>query len=139
MSREEISIVPKGENMGWRLWEGTYCQYTDSSVDSVRSKYVIPQTVPPLLSRVHQDAGGYARSIPGGIFRLGDTSIAFNNTFIFGDSIFGEVWALNLGGPVGESVIDSTKIGTTARVVSFDRDSLGHIFSARLGTVTAAH
>jgi glucose/arabinose dehydrogenase len=119
VTREEISIVPKGGNMGWKAWEGDHCNLT-TLCDPGRY-------VKPVHSLVHNQDG---RSVTGGNFYFGDSLEPFRNTYIFGDYIFRTIWAARVS---GDSLKDVTPIGDVQNVVSFDRDSSGRILVTSLG------
>ncbi len=117
---EEVTRVPKGANLGWRLREGNVCfnpaQNCPSSVGLERPVLVLPHTE--------------ASCITGGVFFAGPVS-AFNGTYIFGDFGTSRVWASRVQ---NDTLVDLTEIGTVSRVVSFDRDRKGRILVSAIGT-----
>jgi glucose/arabinose dehydrogenase len=120
VTREEISIVPKGGNMGWKYWEGDNC--------NILLKCDSADFVKPVHSLVHNSDG---RSVTGGTFYFGDSTEPFRDTYLFGDYIFRRVWAAKV---IGDSLADITEIGDIQNVVSFDRDPSGRIFVTSLGS-----
>ncbi len=118
--REEITIAPKGANLGWRMWEGNFCYAGPCSQTGM--------TMPAISIQRSQGA-----SITGGQFFIGDTNSAFHETYIFGDYVTNRVWAYRRN---GTAMTDSTVLGTITNVVSFDRDAKGRILASSLnGTV----
>lgn len=110
---EEVSRVPKGANLGWRIREGNACFNPSSGCTSAGL-----QAPALVLGRTA------ATCITGGTFFVGSPSSAFNDTYIFGDFGTSRVWASRVQ---GDSLVNLTEIATISRVVSFDRDKQGRI------------
>lgn len=114
-AQEEISLVPKGGNMGWKIREGNSCYSPSSgctSVGLVPAKISIPQPT--------------AQSITGGVFFVGNPSAAFNGTYIFGDYVTDSIWAARL---VNDSVVERIRLGTINTISSFNLDNQGRVFA----------
>ena len=134
--REEVSIVPRGGNMGWRRWEGDKCQEREKcggASDAV---------VSPLVTLTR----GEAVSITGGEFVTAEgtaqnpSSSAFAGAYIFGDYGKGTVWALRkksgtqpgTQGNAQGGGWERTRIGNVPAVSAFARDAKGRIFALGL-------
>jgi glucose/arabinose dehydrogenase len=116
---EEITRVPKGANLGWRLVEGNVCFNPTTNCGAAGLH-------PPafVLQRSH------ATSITGGTFFLGDPASAYHGTYIFGDyGTTRNVWATRVQNGM---LVDSTRIGELNKVVSFDRDRQGRILATTI-------
>jgi glucose/arabinose dehydrogenase len=114
--REEISIIPRGGNMGWRIVEGDRC------VEGATCQR--KGMVPPLLSLRRSDA----RSITGGEFYIGNRASRYNGSYVFGDYKTGTVWALRRA----QGRWERTEIGNVPAVSGFARDSRGDVYALGL-------
>jgi glucose/arabinose dehydrogenase len=81
--REEIDIIEKGKNYGWRIMEGTL-EYSPSPA------FKIEDLQPPLWE--------YGRSlggcIIGGYVYYGKSTPSLQGAYVYGDYISGKIWAL---------------------------------------------
>lgn len=85
---EEINIVEKGKNYGWRLLEGTHCYNPSTNC----------RTVPGLVDPVTEYANGQGRcSVTGGYVYRGTRIPALQGTYLFGDYCSGEIWGYQNG------------------------------------------
>lgn len=85
---EEIDIIEKGKNYGWRIMEGPHC--TPDVNPHCSSKGLTP----PLYSYGH-DKG---RSITGGFVYRGKTIKELCGTYIYGDFVSQAIWGLRKQG-----------------------------------------
>lgn len=97
-SREEINLINKGGNYGWRIMEGTSCY--NPPQDCNTSGLVLP-----VFEYLHSAGGG--RSITGGVVYRGSSLPALQGKYIYGDYISGNIWALGLreDGTVAENIL----------------------------------
>jgi hypothetical protein len=116
---EEITRVPKGANLGWKIREAAFC-YNASSCGSAG-------LTPPALTI----SRGHGYSITGGVFFVGNPAGAFHETYLFGDYGTGNVWATRVS---GTNLIDSTLVGSVNKVASFDLDRRGRVLATSIGT-----
>lgn len=115
---EEVSRVPRGGNMGWRIQEGAGC-FEGGSCN-------MAGLTQPALSL----ARSLANAIVGGEFFVGDPAGEFHNTYIFGENGGGRIWAArDSAGTITEYV----QLLTLANVSSFAR-AHGQVFALHLGT-----
>jgi glucose/arabinose dehydrogenase len=115
---DEVTLAPKGGNLGWNVREGTSC--FPSTVTSCASAGLTA----PLYTRG-------AQSLIGGVFFLGEASGQFHDTYIFGNSGNGFVYAMRItNGAIADAAV---QIATVANVSSFGKDNRGRILAARVG------
>jgi glucose/arabinose dehydrogenase len=114
--REEISIVPRGGNMGWRRMEADLC-FRGETCDK-------RGLVAPLVSLSRAEAA----SVTGGEFFTASPRSRFHGAYVFGDYERGTVWALRRRGGGWEQ----TRIGNVPDVGAFSRDSQGRLFALGL-------
>lgn len=111
-AREEIDIVTKGGNYGWRVREGTACTNIDSGLCNSLS------SVAPIAEYTH--AGGRC-SVTGGYVYRGTRGSLPPGSYVYGDFCTGEIFLLNNG---SSSLLFDTSLGLT----SFGEDEEGEIY-----------
>ena len=85
---EEIDLITKGGNYGWRLKEARNCFLPRQNCQQET-----------LIDPVHQYAHGRdGNSVTGGVVYRGSTLAALRGKYIFGDFGSGNVWALSHNG-----------------------------------------
>lgn len=122
---EEVSIVPKGGNMGWRVFEGFHCYTSADSCDELRKK-----VVPPFAVYDHK----VGASITGGFEYRGKKLSSLSGRYVFGDFISGRIWSVE----VPEKSVDSSSSATPLRahgkwdilISTFAEDSDGEMYVA---------
>jgi glucose/arabinose dehydrogenase len=119
---EEISRVPKGANLGWRQREAASCFNPSSNCLSTGLQA-------PALSI----ASPTNTSITGGVFFIGNPSSAYHGTYIFGDYGSHIIRAARVR---NDSLVDTTRIGSVNKVVSFDRDRQGRVLATSISPTT---
>lgn len=116
---EEITFVPKGANLGWRLREADRC--------------FIPQEGCPtegLLDPIYTYSHEEGRSVTGGEIYGADAVPALKNHYIFGDYGSGRLWAMTLPA-VGEAVKTVKTLGRwPINPVAFARTPAGEVYLA---------
>lgn len=112
---EEVTIVKRGENHGWNVYEG-YDVYSDEFRRSGEAY------VEPLFAYPHK----FGVSIIGGHVYRGDKGSPFYGAYVFGDSISRRVWALKrVDGKLAEVV----QIGRSPeQIASFGLDTEGEMY-----------
>ena len=81
---EEISLIEKGGNYGWRIMEGNHCYNPASNCD--QSGLILP-----VWEYDHSQSGGY--SITGGYVYEGQSVPGLLNKYVYGDYATGNIWA----------------------------------------------
>lgn len=97
---EELNIVEKGKNYGWRIMEGNHCFNPEDNCDK-------KGLVLPIWEYGHNDMGGY--SITGGFVYNGKTAPGLSNKYVYADYVNGKIWTLELvNGKVNNRLIADT-------------------------------
>lgn len=115
--KEEIDIVQKGKNYGWKIMEGTICFSPSKNCDTTG-------LAKPVYEYNHDAAGGY--SITGGYISTSSTLPTLMGKYIFADYQNGKVWALTYDGvptPIAQLLMDSPHY-----ISSFGKDKYGNIY-----------
>jgi uncharacterized repeat protein (TIGR03806 family) len=117
--REEIDVVVRGGNYGWRPFEGT----------GVGAKHLgFPSNALPPLHEYLRPTG--ACVIGGHVYR-GDAVPALEGAYVYGDYVSGRVWALTRAGGVVTSNVD---LDVVPDLSSFGEDAAGEIYACSLVT-----
>ncbi|MHA1975686.1 MAG: PQQ-dependent sugar dehydrogenase [Candidatus Hodarchaeales archaeon] len=101
---EEIDIVEKGGNYGWKIQEGTHC-YVSPDCNSTGLQ-------PPVWEYDHSEG----TSITGGYVYYGSLLPSLHSKYIYGDYGSGKIWALNYNDSNYENIL---VMDTTINIVSF--------------------
>jgi glucose/arabinose dehydrogenase len=115
--REEIDLILRGGNYGWRVIEGTRCTNNDAAL-CARAGYI-----PPLAEYGH--TGGRC-SITGGYVYRGTRGSLPVGAYVYGDYCTGEVFLMQNGAP-------TPLLNAGANLTSFGEDEAGEIYLVRQG------
>ncbi len=121
---EEVDLVPKGGNMGWKIREGLHCRPGGPATCSTTG------LIDPVVERSHANND---RAMIGGVFFRGDPLCAFHDKYFFGDNTSGSIWAMQVQN--GARVAD-VKVATLAGLSSFANDSRGRVFAMSVESST---
>ncbi|KAB2909140.1 MAG: PQQ-dependent sugar dehydrogenase [Ignavibacteriales bacterium] len=115
---EEINIVEKGGNYGWRIMEGFHCYNPSSNCDTTGLKL-------PIWEYRHNSAGGY--SITGGFVYRGNKNPRLYGKYIYGDYVSKRIWALSYtpGQPVQNEVLVNN---AGFSITSFGEDTYRNLY-----------
>ncbi|MDH4263821.1 MAG: PQQ-dependent sugar dehydrogenase [Spirochaetia bacterium] len=114
-SYEEISIIKKGENHGWKIMEGRHCFFPLRNCN--RSNLVLP---------IYEYSHDEGRSIIGGYVYRGKDIPDLQGKYIFGDYTTGKIWYINaVDKPQYKAM---TLLNTTLYISSFAKDDSGEIY-----------
>lgn len=111
-AREEIDIITRGGNYGWRVKEGTSCTSNDPSLCGSLS------SIPPIAEYTH--AGGRC-SITGGYVYRGTLGSLPAGAYVYADYCTGEIFLLNDGAT-------SLVLDAPFSIPSFGEDEAGEIY-----------
>ena len=112
---EEVSIVRRGENHGWNVYEG---------FEPFSNAFRKPGNdfTPPVFA-YHRKFGN---SVTGGYVYRGDRRSSFYGVYIFGDYTSHRIWGVKQEGRVLQSVV---QIGTSPQgIASFTEDESGNLY-----------
>jgi glucose/arabinose dehydrogenase len=113
---EEIDIVVRGGNYGWRIWEGTRCTGTDAA-ECDPAGFLFP------VAQYGHSAGRC--SVIGGYVYRGTRSTLPPATYIYGDLCSGEVFGWRDG-------TSSILLQTGLPISSFGEDEAGELYIVNL-------
>jgi glucose/arabinose dehydrogenase len=113
---EEVDIVERGGNYGWRLMEGTACYEPSSGCE--RSELIMPIT--------EYEHGGWRCSVTGGYVYRGSAAPELAGAYVFGDYCSGEILIWRDG---EQSVLAETDM----EIASFGEDADGELYVLDLG------
>lgn len=113
-AEEEIDIVERGSNHGWRVYEGQRSNINPAG---------LPATAftPP----VHSYPRSQGASITGGYVYRGTAVPALVGAYVYGDFVSGTVWALVHD---GVQVVQNVEIVSTSSPASFGEDEAGELY-----------
>jgi len=117
-AKEEINLITKGGNYGWKIKEGKDCYSPSSNCDGAG-------LTEPVLDYGRADGDV---SITGGYVYRGEMIKGLVGKYIYGDYVSGRIWALELDGSQVKSNILLMKFG--GAVSTFGQDSKGEIYFA---------
>ncbi|MFY9571791.1 MAG: PQQ-dependent sugar dehydrogenase, partial [Blastocatellia bacterium] len=115
---EEIDIITRGGNYGWRIMEADRCNPTIAGGVCNKSSLVLPITQYQHVGERCSVTGGYVYRGSKGTLPLG--------MYVFADYCSGEIFSL-AGGP------QNLLLDTTLNISSFGEDEAGEIYVVGLG------
>jgi uncharacterized repeat protein (TIGR03806 family) len=118
-AREEIDIVEKGKNYGWRAKEGTT---THSSGDLDQGPFTDP---------VWEYGRSTGSCIIGGYVYHGTTAPSLGGAYLYADHNANRIWALTWD---GNTVTSNTEVDTVENPSSFGEDASGEVYVCELFT-----
>jgi uncharacterized repeat protein (TIGR03806 family) len=89
---EEISVITKGGNYGWAYREATNAGPKAASAPPGFT------SIPPIFTYRHGSATNQGNAVVAGVVYRGSRIAALRGSFIFGDYVSGNVWALRYDG-----------------------------------------
>jgi len=122
---EEIDIIIRGGNYGWRCMEGT-----------LQFNFTANCAAETLLPPIHVYGRSDGISVTGGYVYRGEESPNMTGLYIFGDFGSGRIWALE---EVGGSWERTQLLDTTLAISSFGEDEGGEIYLCAYGTSGAVY
>jgi len=117
---EEVNLVVKGGNYGWRLMEGRHCFIPQTGCDK-------PGLQRPVLEYGHE-AGRC--SITGGYVYRGTSYAALKGWYVYGDYCSGEIFGAWLGAGDRQQVMGAPLVLLRSgfRISSFGEDEAGELY-----------
>jgi hypothetical protein len=120
-AREEIDIITRGGNYGWRVFEGTLCTNLDPGLCNSAG------FVDPIAEYDH--SGGRCAILGGYVYR-GARSTLPAGAYVYGDLCTGEILQLF---PATNAGTQTVRLGTSLSISSFGEDEAGEIYVVGLG------
>ncbi len=114
---EEIDLITKGGNYGWRLREGVH-RFGDKGAEP-RADLVEP------IWEYHHDVG---KSITGGFVYRGKQLPELDGCYLYADYVTGKVWALKYDEAARKVVANLTIRGNVSPIMSFGEDDQGEAY-----------
>lgn len=115
---EEVDVVTRGGNYGWRVMEGTHCFNPALSCRTAG-------LVPPVIEYYH-DAGRC--SVIGGAVYRGRAVPILQGHYIYGDFCSGEIFAFKASPADGIPAEPAVLLKTGFRISSFGQDEAGELY-----------
>ena len=116
---EEIDVITKGGNYGWKVKEGNSCYSGDCS----RTDLIAP------VWEYQQGSDG--RSVTGGIVYRGKKFTDLVGKYFCGDYVSGKIWALTYD---GKTVTKNDVITNVSTVSAFGQDANGELYILNYGS-----
>ncbi|MGK9477757.1 PQQ-dependent sugar dehydrogenase [Melioribacter sp. OK-6-Me] len=97
---EEIDLIEKGKNYGWRIMEGFHCYNPSTNCDT-------SGLTTPIWEYGHNEQGGW--SITGGFVYRGSDAEELIGKYVYADFVSGNIWSLefNNGAVKNELLFDT--------------------------------
>jgi glucose/arabinose dehydrogenase len=115
---EEINLIEKGKNYGWRIMESKHCYDPETNCDT--SGLVLP-----VWEYGHNDMGGF--SITGGFVYYGKSTPGLKGKYIYADYVSGRIWRLEF---VNKLVSNRLLIDTDFAIATFGVDESNELYFA---------
>ncbi len=116
---EEIDIITKGGNYGWKVKEANDCYSGDCSRTDL---------IAPVWSYAN---GAEGRSVTGGVVYRGKKFADLAGKYFCGDYISGKIWALTYDGKI---VAKNDVIANVGAVSAFGQDANGELYMLNYGS-----
>ncbi|WP_159471844.1 sorbosone dehydrogenase family protein [Dyadobacter sp. 3J3] len=120
--KEEINLIAKGGNFGWKIKEGKNCYSPSSNCDATG-------LIEPVLDYGRADGDV---SITGGYVYRGSAIAGLAGKYIYGDYASGRIWSLELDGNTVKANTLLMKISGT--ISTFGQDSKGEVYFANFAS-----
>ena len=114
---EEIDVIQKGKNYGWRILEGTHCFNPDTHCRKGN------QFIDPVTEYAHSSG---RCSVTGGYVYRGTRVAVLQGLYIFGDFCSGEIWGFQRGKT-------QLLLATDLQIASFGEDQDGELYLVGYG------
>ena len=119
-AQEEIDIIDRAGNYGWRVYEGTRCNTSVPNRCATQDDPAAQGFIEP----IHSYDRAQGRSVTGGRVYRGDAIPLLFGRYVYGDFVSGTIWALSES--AGRAV-ENRIIGSVANPSSFGFDLDGEL------------
>jgi glucose/arabinose dehydrogenase len=113
---EEINLIEKGKNYGWRIMEAKHCYNPETDCDTTG-------LVLPIWEYGHNDMGGF--SITGGFVYEGISASALKGKYIYADYVSGRIWQLEF---VNNLISNKLLVDTELAIATFGVDENSELY-----------
>lgn len=115
---EEIDLVTRGGNYGWRVMEGAHCFHSFAKCQDTMFSL-------PIYEYTHEQG---RCSISGGYVYRGHAISSLSHMYVYGDFCSGEIFALQTS-PQGQPLSEARMIlKTSLQISSFGEDAAGELY-----------
>ncbi|MEZ4783162.1 MAG: PQQ-dependent sugar dehydrogenase [Candidatus Kapaibacterium sp.] len=118
---EEVNIIEKGGNYGWRVTEGWHCYDPNNNCDSIG-----------LIGPVWEYSHSVGQSITGGYVYRGSNVPALTGMYIYGDYGSRRIWALDYKSEA--DVTNSSIVNTPFAIYTFGVDENNELYVGGLNS-----
>lgn len=122
-AREEVDLIEKGKNYGWRIMEGTYCYNLPSGCDQTG-----------LTLPVKDYGRTLGNCVTGGYVYRGSRRPELQGAYIYGDFGSGNIFMFRYNGST--LIADSILLQTPYNISSFGTDQNGELYVVSYSTGT---
>lgn len=119
---EEVNIVGKGKNYGWRTMEGSICFFPPIGCDTTGLEM-------PVWEYLNDDGN---RKIVGGYVYRGTQVPELEGAYIYGDRISDRIWALRYDGENPPSNTEIASVGPQFGLSTFGVDENNELYFASI-------
>lgn len=113
---EEVDIIVKGGNYGWKVMEGNHCYSPSANCDT-------NGLMLPIWEYPHPKSG--AASITGGYVYRGNATPGLVGKYIYADYLSGQIWALNYD---NDSVVNAEIVNSDLFISTFGVDEAQELY-----------
>ncbi len=114
---EEINVVEKGKNYGWKVMEGDLCFFPKSNCSQ--------KGLEPPIAVYGREEGG---SVTGGYVYRGNQIPSLRGIYLYGDFMSGKMWGLNYDQKTRKRQKPQLLLETKIEIASFGEDPTGEIY-----------
>jgi len=119
---EEINIIEKGGNYGWKAMEGNHCFSPSSNCEK-----------PGMIKPIHEYPRSSGNSITGGYVYRGTAIPSLNGAYIYGDFGSGKIWALHYDQQNKNVIRNELLLNSRLAISSFGQDAQGEVYVVDFG------
>jgi glucose/arabinose dehydrogenase len=114
-AREEIDLIEKAGNYGWKLMEGSVCYVSNCNTTGL---------IQPVVDYRHTNSSCF--SVTGGYIYRGQRQPGLQGKYIYGDYCTGQIWALTYND--GQLQENSALLNTSFPISSFGVDQNNELY-----------
>jgi len=128
---EEITFIPKGANLGWRVYEASHCFNPPSDCEKIAKNITSP------IAEYGRDMGA---SITGGHQYSGSKLTSLKGRYFFGDFVTGAIWSIALPQKESTKVMSVKDFASHGKfdvtISTFAKDAAGDLYIADFSSGT---